>query len=358
MAVQRRRELTESSQLAVHEEQWFLLDCLLAVVGFAGWVAVTGAFTALGAREVGVSLAIEGTSTQTLGIVAAATVAWLVLPGLAAAYRVRSRVTNVSGNVETRYRFESPGTLLWPPAAILAVAAVAIAVSPVQWPAYGVAFVAGAHLLVRTTAFSYRVFSFSYPALVHAASFVTFTLYAAVGVVQLGSVAGASEMVRDAAVVLDLPIDVYGSVGVGPFAFPTLMTVAAATPVVLVGGYLVVQSLAAFYVRQTEPTIDRKSLRAGQRNPFQPTIANGAGGVQPSSKPAPSTPSEDQGTNVPVHIQTTRVYDPDGEVADAAGIETGPAGSGDPQCRTCGAGFSRGTEIRFCPNCGQRLDDG
>ena len=76
---QRRRELDDSVRLAVHGERWFLLDLVLAVVGFVGWVAATGALAALGAREAGVSLAIEQGSTQTLGLLGAAVVGWIVL---------------------------------------------------------------------------------------------------------------------------------------------------------------------------------------------------------------------------------------------------------------------------------------
>jgi hypothetical protein len=358
MPEQRRRELTESSQLAVHDEGWLLRDCLLAVVGFVGWVAATGALTALGAREAGLTLALGTGSTRTLAVLAGAVVAWILLPALAATLRLRGGVTNVSGNVESQYRFEVPGTLLWPPAALLAIALVAALVSPLAWPAYALAFVAGAHLLVRTAAFSYRVFAFSHPLLVHLASFVTFSLYAATGVVQLGAVAGAQETVRDATAVLGVPIDVYGSVGPSVLSVPILMTVAAVTPAVLVAVYLLAQSLAAVYVRYVEPEVDRSSLRAGQRNPFREVAANGAGPAASGGRSRPAGPGQGDDRQVPVHVQTTRVYDPESEVDDPAGIDTSAAGSPGPECRTCHASFSPGTEVRFCPNCGQRLDDG
>lgn len=357
---QRRRELRDSVRLAVHGERWFLLDLVLAVVGFVGWVAATGALVALGAREAGVSLAIGQGSTQSMGLLAAAVVGWIVLPAIAATWRVRDRVTNVSGNVEGQYRFDSPGTLLGPAVALVVVAWIATAAAPLKWPALALAFVAGAYLLVRVMAFSYRVFSFSYPFLVHLAALLTFLLYATAGVVQLASVVDAASMVGEAATVLDVPVDLYGTVAAGPLVVPTLLTAAAATPVVLAAVYLACQGLAAGYVRWAEPTIDRGALRAGQRNPFQPTAANGAGGRvrRASQTTTPDGPGGDDGPSVPVHIQTTRVYDPDGEVADATGIETGTTSRGGQQCRTCGATFSPGTEVRFCPNCGQRLDDG
>ena len=359
MPEQRRRELTESSQLAVHDEGWFLRDCLLAVVGFVGWVAATGALTALGAREAGLPLALGTESPRTLALLAGAVVAWILLPALVATLRLRGGVTNVSGNVESQYRFEVPGTLLWPPAALLAVALAVTLVSPLAWPAYALAFVAGAHLLARTAAFSYRVFAFSHPLLVYLASFVTFSLYAATGVVQLGAVAGARETVRSAAAVLDVPIDVYGSIGPSVLSVPTLLTVAAVTPAVLVAAYLLVQSLAAAYVRYVEPEVDRSALRAGQRNPFRDVAANGAGSAASSGgRSRPAGPGQGDDRQVPVHVQTTRVYDPDGKVTNPAGIDTGAAGSPGRECRTCHASFSPGTEVRFCPNCGQRLDDG
>ncbi|WP_018258089.1 hypothetical protein [Halomicrobium katesii] len=359
MAEQRRRELAASARLAVETERWFFLDCLLAVIGFVGWVAGTAAAAALGAREAGRTLALGTASTQTLALLAGGVVAWIVLPALAATLRLRSRVTNVSGNVESHYRFDAPGTLLWPPVVVLAVSLAATIVSPIAWPAYAVAFVAGAQLLARTAAFSYRVFSFSRPGLVHAASFLTFSAYATAGVVQLGAVAGAGAMVRDAMAVLGVPTALFGVVDLGPVGVPALLAAGAVTPAVLVGAYLVCQSLAAAYVRWSEPTVDRGSLRAGQRNPFGQVAASAAGGrATATSQTRSSTTDSGEGRSVPVHIQTTRVYDPDDEVSDPAGIDTAHEGPVGQRCRTCNATFSPGTEIRFCPNCGQRLDDG
>ena len=98
---QRRRALGDSFRLASNGEQWFLLDLVLAVVGFVGWVAATGALAALGAREADVTLAIEQGSSLTMGLLAGAVVGWLVIPALVGTWRLRERVTNVSGNVES-----------------------------------------------------------------------------------------------------------------------------------------------------------------------------------------------------------------------------------------------------------------
>lgn len=357
---QRRRALTDSFRLATNGEQWFLLDLVLAVVGFVGLVAATGALAVLGAEEVGVSLTVEQWSNRTLALLAGAVVGWIVLPALAGTWRLRDRVTNVSGNVESHYRFDEPAALLAPPAVLVLVAAVATAVAPLAWPALAVAFVAGAYLLVRTMAYSYRVYSFSHPLIVHLGAFLSLLLYATAGVVQLAAVVGQREMVVDAVAVLGLPVSVYGTVSAGPVTVPTLLTAAAVAPIAASAGYLLVQSLVAAYVVRAEPTVDRAALRAGQRNPFQPTAANGAGGQirQPAGGSAPATPSSDEERSVPSHIQPTRVYDPDGEVADPTGTDTDRARHGDQHCRTCGVAFSAGIESRFCPNCGQRLDDG
>jgi|GEM_PF-2653113 len=357
---QRRRALSDSFRLATNGEQWLLLDLVLAVVGFVGWVGATGALAALGAEEVGVSLAIEQGSSQTMALLAGAVIGWIVLPAVAGTWRLRDRVTNVSSNVESHYRFDEPAALLAPPAALVLIAAVATVAAPLKWPALAVAFVAGAYLLVRTSAYSYRVYSFSHPLVVHLGSFLTFLLYATAGVVQLGAVVDQRGMVVDAADILGLPVSVYGTVSAGPITVPTLLTAAAAAPVVVSLAYLLVQSLVATYVVRAEPTVDRAALRAGQRNPFQPTAANGAGGQirQPAGGSQPASPSSDDDHSVPSHIQPTRVFDPDGEVDNPTGTETSHAGPGDERCRTCGVAFSSGTEIRFCPNCGQRLDDG
>jgi len=357
---QRRRALSDSFRLATNGEQWFLLDLCLAVIGFVGWVAATGALAALGAEEAGVSLAIERGSNRTLGLLAGAVVGWIVIPAAAGTWRLRDRVTNVSGNVESHYRFDDPAALLVPPAVLVVVAAGATAAAPLKWPALAVAFVAGAYLLVRTMAYSYRVFSFSHPAFVHLGSFLTLLLYATAGVVQLASVVDQRAMVVDAAAILGLPVAVYGTTGAGPITVSTLLTAAAVAPVVVSLVYVLVQSLVAAYVVRAEPTVDRGSLRAGQRNPFQPTAANGAGGRirQPAGGSSPASQSSGDEHSVPAHIQPTRVYDPEGTVDDPAGTDTDRSGRGDHRCRTCGVGFSPGTEIRFCPNCGERLDDG
>jgi hypothetical protein len=354
MAGHRRRELDESVRLAVHDERWFLLDLLIAVAGFVALVAGTGLLAVEVAPRTGLSLAIEQGSSTTLGMLGGAVLLWVVAPAVAATMRLHSRLTNTSGNVDSQYRVEHPGVLLGPPAVLVAVALAAVVALPLKWPAMVLGLVAGGYLLARTAAFSHRVFAFSHPLLVYCVAFVTFALYALVGVVQLASVVGQRPTVIDAFAVVGVPVDPYGSVGTGLLAFPVVLAVAVATPVVLVALYLVVQGLAAAYVRRAEPAVDHGSLRAGQRNPFRPTAANGAGTRQSGSAGSPS-----EEPTVPPHIQTTRVYSPgDDEPSDPAGIQTRTTDRGGQQCRTCGTSFSPGVEIRFCPDCGQRLDDG
>ncbi|PSP93740.1 hypothetical protein BRC91_09120 [Halobacteriales archaeon QS_4_62_28] len=356
MAGHRRRELDGSVRLAVHSERWFLLDLLIAVVGFVALVAGTGLLAVNGGPKAGVPLTIEQGSTTTLAVLGGAAVLWILLPAVVATMRLRSRVTNTAGNVDSQYRFEQPGVLLGPPAVLVLIALIATVAAPLKWPAIAFGFVAGAYLLVRTVAFSYRVFAFSHPLVVYAGAFVTFALYALAGVVQLASIVDQQAMVADALAVVGVSADLSGSVGSGVLAFPLVLTVAMATPIVLVALYLAGQALAGAYVRRAEPTVDRGSLRAGQRNPFRPTTANGAGStVQRQRRPSDAGGAQ----TAPAHIQTTRVYTPtDEEVADPASSESDPTTRNGQRCRTCGTSFGTGVEVRFCPNCGQRLDDG
>lgn len=354
MAGHRRRELAESFRLFWREERWFLLDLFLATVGYAAWAFGSTEALVRGFAAAGIDPGLATTARPTL-VVGAYLVCWLLLPALAATWHLRRRVTNTSGNVERHYRFDAPATLLAPPAVVVAVGAVATVAAPLTWPGLALAFVGGAFLLVRTAAYSYRVYSFSYPGLVTLATFVTALAYATAGVVQFAAVTGSRDLIRDAVAVLGLPPLAYATIGSDPFAFPVVLAAAAAVPVALVGVYLAVQSLVAAYVRRAEPTVDRGAMRAGQRNPFQAVAASG-GGI---ARRSPSTGDTDgDEVSVPAHVQTTRVYAPDGDVEDPTGTETDATKRGGQRCRTCGAGFGPDTEIRFCPNCGERLDDG
>ena len=359
MGVRLRDDVFDSFRLVASTEWWVAVDLLAGIAGYVVWVAGSAALGMQVASLAEYQVAPGG--TPTLPMLVLAGLLWLVLPAALGVARVRTRLLNIRGNIDQEYRFDRPAALLVPPALLLVVlAGVALAMGTIDPLLFLVLAPVTLYFLVRTIAYSYRVYSFSHPLVVHLGSFLTFLLYATAGVVQLGAVVDQRGMVVDAADILGLPVSVYGTVSAGPITVPTLLTAAAAAPVVVSLAYLLVQSLVATYVVRAEPTVDRAALRAGQRNPFQPTAANGAGGQirQPAGGSQPASPSSDDDHSVPSHIQPTRVFDPDGEVDNPTGTETSHAGPGDERCRTCGVAFSSGTEIRFCPNCGQRLDDG
>jgi hypothetical protein len=123
------------------------------------------------------------------------------------------------------------------------------------------------YLLVRTTAYSYRVYAFSHPVAVYAALFVTLAVQAAVLLLYLGLTTDNGGLLLATADRLGLPIDPLGTIEIAGLTAPLGLSVAVAVPLALVAAYLAAQTVAALVVRLREPTIRPSRVRTGQRYP-------------------------------------------------------------------------------------------
>lgn len=362
-----RREVGDAFRLA-RTERWVATDLLAGVLLYAAWVAGTEMLLRRGADAAGLT-----PPAAHRPVLVAAGLLWLVVPAAVAVYRLRDRLVNIRGNVEQRYRFDYPGALLVPPAAVLAVLAVVAAVVPDRRYGAVLLSVAGLYLLARTTAFSYRVFAFSRPSFLYAATFATVAVQAAAALVTVAPVVDRGALVERAVVALGVGEYVTATAG----GVPLPLVAAAAVPVGLSAAYLALQGLAALEVRLIEPEVSRSDLRTGQRYPpfvdvadgaaYDRTPADGEGGGGEAPAAAESTPDEgaDGGAENLDEVRHTRVFRPPGEDGDRAGaggadlMEAGAdgpdAGSGGSARRCTACGETARAEATVCPNCGTSL---
>ncbi|WP_226021612.1 zinc ribbon domain-containing protein [Halomicrobium salinisoli] len=361
-----RRAVGDAFRL-LRTERWVATDLLAGAVLYAAWVAGTAALLRRAADAAGLS-----PPAAHRPVLVAAGLLWLAVPAAVAVYRLRDRLLNISGNVEQRYRFDRPAALLVPPAALLAVLAIVAAVVPDRRYGAAVLSIAGLYLLARTTAYSYRVFAFSRPAVLYAATVVTVAVQAAAALVTVAPVVDRGALVERAVVTLGAGEYVTATVG----GVPLPLVAAVAVPVGLSAAYLALQGVAALAVRLIEPDVNRSDLRTGQRYPPFVDVADGpaydrtpadgeAAGddVPPSAEPTPDE-GPDDGEDLD-EVRHTRVFRPPGEGEDgpsAAGadlIEDGAgganAGSGGSARRCTACGETARAEETVCPNCGTSL---
>lgn len=410
MTGRRRRELANSFRLIASDERWFLRDLFVGVVAFVVWVAGTGALVPRVASALDVSLGLAGGETPSTTAIAVFGVLWLVVPALAVVVRLRHRTLNLRGNVEQYYRFDHPAALLAPPALFVLVGSViAVALGALSWYFTLVMVPVGLALLVRTLAFSYRVYSFSHPLVVQV--LVAFSTVVLIGstFVALGTTSGRGSLVDQVLRAARLPAWITGSVVVEGVTVSGVASVAL-FPVVAVTAYVLVQTVVALGIRLLEPDVDRSKMRTGQRYPpFLPTAT-------PVQTPAKPTETADQSSVVDGNTATaddaagaavaddtdgpaddgedlddvshTRVFTPPAEDGDAdidagvgtdagavpdaestadtggetravpgadAGDAVSPANSRE-YCEACNESFTVDTAVRFCPNCGASLE--
>ncbi|WP_226012601.1 zinc ribbon domain-containing protein [Halomicrobium salinisoli] len=361
-----RRAVGDAFRL-LRTERWVATDLLAGAVLYAAWFAGTELLLRRGAEAAGLS-----PPAAHRPVLVAAGLLWLVVPAAIAVYRLRDRLLNISGNVEQRYRFDYPGALLVPPAALLAVLTVVAAVVPDRRVGAAVVSIAGLYLLARTTAYSYRVFSLSRPALLYVATFATVAVQAAAALVTVAPAVDRGVLVERAVVALGIGEYVTATAG----GVPLPLVAAAVVPVGLTVAYLALQSVAVMAVRLIEPEVTRADLRTGQRYPPFVDVADGpaydrtpadgeAAGddVPPSAEPAPDE-GPDDGEDLD-EVRHTRVFRPPGDGGDgpsAAGadlIEDGAgganAGSGGSARRCTACGETARAEETVCPNCGTSL---
>jgi len=398
MSGRRRRELADSFRLVIGNEQWFLRDLLVGVVAAVIWVGATGALAIQVADVVGVSLGIAPGVTPSPVAVAVFGVLWLVVPAVAVAVRLRQRTLNIRDNVEQYYRFDHPAVLLAPPT-LLVVAAVAVGIALGGFPWYFslVLLPVGLFALVRTLAFSYRVYSFSHPLVVHLFVVVSTAVALASALAAVGTATGGGQFAEQVLRSVGLPAWVLGTVSVEGVVVLGLAA-AAALPVALALAYVLVQTVVSLGVRLVEPDVDRSAMRTGQRYPpfldtttpvgtpaGSPDSSDGSTGTDvdastvdrgPTAPDGDGTDSEgsvesdDDGEDLD-DVSNTRVFTPPAEDGDG-GFGSGSTGEtravpgtddvgtssagGAARCEACGKSFSMNTDVRFCPNCGTALN--
>ena len=307
----RREELVSSLRLAAREEGRVFGGGLLALASYALWVGLSGAALTFAADALNVSLSPQPWSDAKTGIVAVALVAWVLAPALLATRLLIGQLTNTSGNIAQRYRYDHPAVLLAPSAVLLVVAVAAtVALDGPPWPVFVVLVFAALFLLVRTVAYGYRVFSLSVPWALASAAALSF-LSLAVALLTGGAVlAGRQEYL------VSVTEGVVGTLGVGGAVWvadggvtvagatlPAAVTVAVAVPVGLSVLYLVVQTLASVVNRTREPEVPRSELRTGQRYPefTRPTTtvkgtAGGSSSGARSTAPSSSVSTDSTGS--------------------------------------------------------------
>jgi hypothetical protein len=415
-----RRELSGSIRLVWHNERWLWSGVVAVLAGFALWVGATGAALNYGAEFAGQPLSVSAWSTTTTLVLGIVSVLWVVAPAALVTYLVDGYVTNVSGNVHTHYRVDHPSTLVVPVLALYAVGAGgAVAVGAVPAALAATLTAIGLLLLVRTLAYSYRVFSFSVPAVVQFSLFLSLAVTAVALLAGVATLAGRRAFVKDAAAGLG---DVLGSatvtdalVGtttVGPVTVSTLLGLAAALPAGLTLVYLLAQSLVGTVNRARKPDVPRSQLRTGQRYPEFARPVSASASDSPPAKGGPATDgTESASANTPTDtgssepattaetgastgaaagdsdtqredsaddVSHTKVFTApdDGEFeADVPGVdgtpgasesddETAvvggrggtPAGDGGYRCPTCDDSFDSDTNFAYCPTCGTELE--
>ncbi len=270
-----RRELAGSLRLLWTAELWLYGGAVTVLAGFILWVGATGGALAYGADFAGIELSVIEWSSATTVVFGVVAVLWLLAPAALVSYLLSRRLTNVSGNVHTHYRVQHPSLLVAPFVVLYALGiAVAVGLDEVTPALAGALTVVGLLVLIRTIAYSYRVFSLSVPLLLYAGLFLSLILVAVTILVGAGLVAGRRPFVEAAAagvgdllgtgVIEDI---VLGSRTVGPVTVPTLPALTAGLPVGIAVLYILVQSASGLVARLRKPDVPRSKLRTGQRYP-------------------------------------------------------------------------------------------
>lgn len=322
-----RRELTDSVRLLWAREQWLWSGLLAVLLGFVLWVGATGAALNYGAEFAGVDLSVMSWSSATTGAFALVFVLWVLVPAALVTHLVDDRITNVSGNVHTHYRVEHPTALVAPSLLLFAVGVgAAVAVGDVPAALAGALVAVGLLALVRTVAYSYRVFSFSVPLLAQLCLFVSLAVCAVVLLTGAGILAGRRAFVEAAAAgVGDLlgsdsvVAVVTGTTTVGPVTVSTLLGLAAALPVGFAVVYILLQSVVGLVSRARKPDVPRSQLRTGQRYPeFAHPISDQSGGGDTSRPPPSEETREDIDQSASQRDDAAGSPDPDTAVTAAS----------------------------------------
>lgn len=380
-----RSELTGSLGLLWTAELWLWSGAVAVLAGFGLWVGATGAALNYGAEFAGIDLSVIEWSTATTVVLALVSVLWVLVPAAFVAYLVDGRLTNVSGNVHTHYRVGHPSLLVVPILAVYAIlAGVGYALDEVPVALTAALSVVGLVALIRTVAYSYRVFSLSVPLVVQSFLFASLAVTVVALLTGTAAVAGREAFVEAAASGVGdlLGVDgvvavVTGTTAVGNATVPTLPGLTAVTPAGLAVLYLLVQSLAGLVARLRKPDVPRSELRTGQRypdfarpvtrtasdgttadtttpNPSGSTADNTGQAGTVSDNVAASDSGDDATADASDEVSHTKVFTApdDGDFdADVPGVDEDAL-----RCPTCRETFDADADFAYCPTCGGRLE--
>ena len=394
----RQRELRDSFALLTSDERWVLSDLVVGAMALLIWVAGTGALATQVAGVVGIPLGIaSGEQPSAIGFVLVVLL-WLVVPAIAVVVRFRRRMLNLRGNVEQFYRFDHPAALLVLPALlVIGVGAVVVTLGNVPWYVTVASVPVGLFTLVRTLAFSYRVYSFSHPVVLQVLAVLSTGVMLGGVFAAVATAIGRQPLVERVVRTAGLPT----SLTVSPVdVVVPVVWVATLLPVVTAGAYVLVQTIVSLGVRLLKPDVDRSKMRTGQRYPpFLPSatptgpstqahvvddavtagehsdpvdaddgaVANGTVAGDPvDGEEADAEESDEDDLD---DVSNTRVFTPPTD-GDETEFTAGSAGGGETRavpatgteaddrehCDACGESFTVDTDVRFCPNCGAALD--
>jgi len=284
-------EARESGVLVTREGRLFA-GLLMVLAGYAGWIFLTG-YAVDQSAPPRTLLTVRGTAVTVP--VAGLTLAWLAPPALLAPILVDRYLRNRSGNrPPNAYRLVAhPLLLLWPPAVAVAAAGAVLARTGPGLPAVALVAVAALYLVVRTVAFGYRVYSFSRPLL----------LWAVTGLASasaLGGLLAAAPTGGPVPILVGPTVDTWQAVA----GSRSLAVAGAGTAVVLVGGYVLLQTATGVVTRLRAPIHD-PDKRAGQRYPP---------GSEPAAEPDTPTATVDDSPEAP---SQTRVFQSGGPTGEA-----------------------------------------
>ena len=293
------RDVRTSVSLPAGPERRLVLGGLLAVGVYAVWIGLSGLVVVPVAGYAGYSVSGPWTAGKTL-LAAVVLALWALGPAWVGTRLLVDAMTNEEGYLRPHYRVAFPSTLVVPPLVVFGLVSVAgVALGEFPPPLVAALVAAGAFVLVRTLAYSYRVFSLSAPRAVRAFVFESGCLLALAVLVAATNVVGFGTLATDAAGTLDAALGtdaigalVSGKRTVASVSVPTLPGLTAVFPVVLSAVYLTVQTLSGLAARARGVTAPRSAIRVDQR---YPAFAR-PGTTSPRRIRAVSAGPNDQGT--------------------------------------------------------------
>ncbi|GGN90669.1 zinc ribbon domain-containing protein [Haloarcula pellucida] len=382
----------------LRSEVWVLTGALLGALCYGAWVLATG--IAVGSATPGLASSVVTTvgDVTVTGLSVLALVLWVVVPAIAVSVLAGRRFRNEHGNLEKRYRLDHPALLLALPGLVMGGCLVATVTAGRSPAVTAIALVASVHLLVRTVAYGYRVYTLSVPRLftaslaVGGAALAGGWLVAATVLAERSETAGGLVARSGLSSVVETGLTL---AGVGP---ADALAVLVSVPALLATAYLAVQLVAGTVVRIQAP-LSNPTRRPGQRFPIMPPVSRGDAGEngavavgsgsddgeadtvdEVSAEDEPDT-TDDASADDRSH---TRVFTPDDPVPENSGTPTEVAtvdGMGHDEddtddgweddtavfsfdredsspdvCEGCGETIAADAEVSFCPNCGERLD--